>query len=68
MGLKGDSPSPPFVVYHHPTEYFSTELFTKFAYLPQRSMIPLSAKMDRYPDWVRGQPGCAGTNPALPKL
>lgn len=40
MGLKGDSPSPPFVVYHHPTEYFSTELFTKFAYLPQRSMIP----------------------------
>ncbi|BBJ96350.1 hypothetical protein Xcc1_20800 [Xanthomonas campestris pv. campestris] len=54
MGLKGDSPSPAFVVHHHPTEYFSTELFTKFAYLPQRSMITLSAKMDRYPDWVRG--------------
>lgn len=68
MGPGDDSRTPGIAVYSHPSALFTAELFGSFAYLPKRSLISLNAKMDRYPDWLRGQPACQGQNPALPKL
>lgn len=51
-----------------PNSFFDTVVNASFEYLPRKSLLTLSANVDHYPDWMRGQPQCKGRNPVLPKI
>ncbi len=48
--------------------YFDVVLNSSFKYIPGKSLLGLSAKVDRYPDWMRTQPECDGQNQKIPNL
>lgn len=50
------------------TPYFNAGVDASFKQIPGKSMLLLSAKVDRYQDWMREQPACKGRNPALPSI
>lgn len=47
---------------------FDATVSTSFADPPKRSLLLLSAKSDRYPEWLRTQPACHSERRPLPKL
>lgn len=58
----------PIEEWHVSNQNFDVVLNSSFKYIPGKSLLVLSAKADRYPDWMRAQPECNGQNPKLPNL
>lgn len=48
--------------------YFDVVLNSSFKYIPGKSLLVLSAKADRYPDWMRAQTECSHQNQKVPNL